>query len=148
MKFYVNYHIVVNKKKVYMNQNKKRNYKCTISIKDESIIDLFYNYFEGSKKYIVNKTNGIMYNLVICNKLFIEYLVSIGLTPNKSKTIEMKNFIFNSHFVRGVFDGDGCVRNPNIFPNRLEAKFTTGSILFKNQMVKYLNDNNIKTTVL
>ena len=128
-------------------QNKKRNYRCTISIKDESIIDLFHNYFKGSKKYIVNKTNGIMYNLVICNKIFIEYLVSLGLTPNKSKTIQMKNFEFNSHFVRGVFDGDGSVRNPKIFPNRLEAKFTTSSVLFMEQMVNYLNNNNIKTTI-
>jgi len=40
---------------------------------------------------------------------FYDFLLSIGLTPRKSKTIGSINVppIYFSHFVRGVFDGDG-----------------------------------------
>jgi len=52
------------------------------------------------------------YRIQIANKDFYEFLLSIGLTQNKSLTIgELKvpkeYFI---DFVRGVIDGDGCIR--------------------------------------
>ncbi len=52
------------------------------------------------------------YRIQIANKEFYEFLLSIGLTQNKSLTIgELKvpkeYFI---DFLRGVIDGDGCIR--------------------------------------
>lgn len=44
------------------------------------------------------------------NVLFYDFLLSIGLTPAKSKTlgpIKVPDKYF-FHFLRGVFDGDGC----------------------------------------
>jgi intein-encoded DNA endonuclease-like protein len=45
-----------------------------------------------------------------CDVLFYDYLLSIGITPNKSKTIGEikipKKYFFD--FLRGSFDGDGC----------------------------------------
>lgn len=49
------------------------------------------------------------YRVQISNVHFYEFLVSIGLTPKKSKTIgviDVPDKFFNS-FLRGVFDGDG-----------------------------------------
>lgn len=44
------------------------------------------------------------------NVFFYEFLVSVGLTPAKSKTLGPlkipRRYFF--HFLRGVFDGDGC----------------------------------------
>lgn len=44
------------------------------------------------------------------NKIFYDFLLSVGLTPAKSKTIGKlkipKEYFFD--FLRGVFDGDGC----------------------------------------
>lgn len=52
------------------------------------------------------------YRIQIANKEFYEFLLSIGLTQNKSLTIgELK--VPNEYFidfVRGVIDGDGCIR--------------------------------------
>ena len=47
------------------------------------------------------------------NVLFYDFLLSIGLTPAKSKTLGSlkvpdKHFF---HFLRGVFDGDGCTHS-------------------------------------
>lgn len=54
--------------------------------------------------------NGRYYRAQFKSVLFYNFLVSIGLTPAKSKTIgELKipnNFFFD--FLRGSFDGDGC----------------------------------------
>jgi intein/homing endonuclease len=74
------------------------------------------------------------YFLRIGNKKIYEQLTQFGLHPNKSKTITMpvipKKFL--SDFVRGYFDGDGCVyleKNPsnkNLY-KRMRVIFTSGS---------------------
>jgi len=55
----------------------------------------------GEKKYYVVQFGDV---------LFYDFLLSIGLTPNKTKTIGAvdipKEYFF--HFLRGHFDGDGC----------------------------------------
>lgn len=53
------------------------------------------------KKYFVIQIGDV---------LFYKFLLSIGLTPNKSKTIGgIKIPIkYMSDFIRGLFDGDGC----------------------------------------
>ncbi len=55
--------------------------------------------------------------------LFYEFLVSIGITPNKSKTIgEIKipdKYFFE--FLRGSFDGDGCFHS--YFDPRWKSSF-------------------------
>ncbi|MDO8489255.1 MAG: LAGLIDADG family homing endonuclease [Candidatus Omnitrophota bacterium] len=52
------------------------------------------------------------YRIQIANKGFYEFLLSIGLTQDKSLTIgklKVPNEYFID-FVRGVIDGDGCIR--------------------------------------
>lgn len=57
-------------------------------------------------------TSKQAYRIQIANKGFYEFLLSIGLTQNKSLTIgELK--VPNEYFidfVRGEIDGDGCIR--------------------------------------
>jgi intein/homing endonuclease len=68
----------------------------------------------------INNKIGFKYNgrkqeyfhIQIGNKNLYEFLVSIGLTPNKSLTLEKvkvpdKYFV---DFLRGIIDGDGCIR--------------------------------------
>jgi intein/homing endonuclease len=63
---------------------------------------------------------GIKYNSIkqksfhiqIANKNFYDFLLSVGLTQNKSLTVGSLN-IQNQYFVdflRGLIDGDGCIR--------------------------------------
>jgi intein/homing endonuclease len=57
---------------------------------------------ENDKKYFVLQFGDVR---------FVEFLDSIGITPNKSKTINVVKVPdeFFVDFLRGVIDGDGCI---------------------------------------
>ena len=63
-----------------------------------------------TEKY--NTKNQKSYHIQIGNKGFYEFLLSIGLTPNKSLTLRNIKVPgdFFADFLRGVIDGDGCIR--------------------------------------
>jgi len=81
-----------------------------------------------------------MYRLRIGSKKMFEDLLGLGLTPRKSLTIEFPKDIpvnYLSHFVRGYFDGDGCVtikmgkgKFGQPILKGLNVIFTSGSGLF------------------
>ncbi len=67
----------------------------------------------GLKLFIGKKSNGrgqTSSRVQFKNVIFYEFLLRIGLTPAKSKTLGAikvpKRYFFD--FFRGVFDGDGC----------------------------------------
>lgn len=64
--------------------------------------------FTIGNKY--NKAGSIGYRIQFKNKLFYEFLLSVGLTPRKSLTLGPlaipKEYFWD--FLRGSFDGDGC----------------------------------------
>lgn len=62
-----------------------------------------------------------------------EYLKSIGLTNNKSMTIDYKKEI-TKDFLRGVIDGDGYIRIDGT-----EVSISTGSLIFANQLKNYIS---------
>jgi hypothetical protein len=47
----------------------------------------------------------------ISSETMREHLDKIGMMPNKSLKLEYPNIIstLNRHFIRGIFDGDGCI---------------------------------------
>lgn len=90
------------------------------------------------------KYNTVGYRASFKNKKVKEYLIKLGITNNKSKTIEIK-FEFNNHFVRGVFDGDGYVKM--ITKERAAYEIATMSKLFCGQLSNYLVLSGIKHTV-
>jgi len=73
-----------------------------------------FNHCIGLRLKISAKNSGYAQNrglrVQIKNRIFYDFLVSIGFTPAKSKTLgEIK--VPNEHFydfLRGCFDGDGC----------------------------------------
>ena len=85
-----------------------------------------------SEHQIVRKTDQEIYVLTIGNKVMINDLLSLGLTPNKSLDVKFPVLRENlyGHFIRGYFDGDG-----SIFSDRKHWKlnFVSGS---KNFMTK------------
>lgn len=89
------------------------------------------------------KYNTVGYRASFKNKEVNLYLKSLGITDNKSKNIKI-NFNFDSHFIRGVFDGDGYVKL--ISKNRASYEIATMSLDFKNQLSEYLTSNNINHT--
>jgi len=55
---------------------------------------------------------GMYYQLSITNVYICKKLISLGMVQKKSKVVKFPDFIpdeFMPDFVRGVFDGDGCI---------------------------------------
>lgn len=98
------------------------------------------------------ESSGI-YRLRIGSKKMFDDLLKLGLTPRKSLTIKFPDNIPNnyfSHFVRGYFDGDGCVtikrgigKNGQSILKGIAIIFTSGSRLFleglREQACKFAN---------
>jgi hypothetical protein len=53
------------------------------------------------------------YAIFVCCKALAEQLEALGCTPAKSKTLQFPTSVpigLTQHFIRGLWDGDGCVR--------------------------------------
>lgn len=85
------------------------------------------------------------YNLRIGNKkIYQDLLLSYGLKPRKSLIIELPEIPeeFFAFFLRGYFDGDGCV---NIYRRGINQKviqvvFTSGSCVFLHKINERISD--------
>jgi len=75
------------------------------------------------------------YRIQIANKGFYEFLLSIGLMQNKSLTLGALNIQnrFFADFLRGLIDGDGCIRSwihPTNKREQWSLRIYSGSIKF------------------
>lgn len=90
----------------------------------------------------------IQYVLRIGNQKVYKSLKNLGLYPNKSLSVEFPKNIpaeYMSHFIRGYFDGDGCVyferakgKTKKLIIKRLSTIFTGGSKIFLDNLVYIL----------
>ena len=58
--------------------------------------------------------NKYRYEIHFCSKKLVSDLCLLNCTQNKSLTLQFPNFISDElmpHFIRGLFDGDGCIWN-------------------------------------
>ena len=100
-----------------------------------------------------NPKHKVGYRLQIGSKLMYKDLHSLGFTSRKSLTLGMPNIPkkYVQHFVRGYFDGDGCVyfkrlkfadrKNPRYI---LQTVFSCGSFYFLAELRKVLSHLGIK----
>lgn len=93
------------------------------------------------------KNGKTRYLLRIGSHKVYDTLTRLGLYPNKSLTVRLPAIPspYLSHFVRGYFDGDGCVyvyktrgRNRSLVARKLVVIFTSGSGLFLTDLGKVL----------
>lgn len=113
-------------------------YSCVIklSTKDENILYNIQKIFGGtityedSNGFKIKKKGTICWRII--NKDFIEYLKSIGLTNNKTYTLNISNWFNNltreqkAAFIRGCYDGDGSINIDNM--KLTDKKICTTSI--------------------
>ena len=96
--------------------------------------------------------NKLRYTLRIGNKKIYQDLVSLGLYPNKSLTVRLPLIPSEwfADFLRGYFDGDGCVSlyrtkgiTKKLIIRKLSVIFTSGSMRFLEDLLmnlaKYLD---------
>jgi hypothetical protein len=75
-----------------------------------------------------------------CDKAIKEYLIDLGITPQKSMTLKF-NMPLNRHILRGIFDGDGYARK-----EKGHFEIATASENFKIQISDFLKSVNIHHT--
>lgn len=80
------------------------------------------------------------YCVSFCNRHVANYLIKLGITPNKSKTLSI-NMPMTFPFLRGVFDGDGHITQRS--KNYTEVGIATASLIFKEQICNFLSYKDI-----
>ena len=76
------------------------------------------------------------YSVRIGNKNIYQDLIMLGLCPRKSLVINLPKIPqkYFHYFMRGYFDGDGCINIEKYEGNRMNIIFTSGSGLFLKQV--------------
>lgn len=84
------------------------------------------------------------YCVEFCSKPNWDYMNFIGITGNKSHSLKYKREI-TIDFIRGVFDGDGCVSSLNGRGARFQI--STASKCFAEQLAEFLTEYNPTLTL-
>lgn len=145
-----------------INTGKKNKYGFELSLKIDDIDHLikFNQFMQHNKNNI--KTDSYRCRWCVSNKHLWETLNSYGCTPKKSLTLEFPKLeIFKDralirHFIRGYFDGDGCISEDKIREIPLISVIGTVDVLsfiqnfiLKDDLILYQKqDNNNFTFVL
>lgn len=117
--------------------------KLVVETKDKDWMEDYKNFLNPRINLNVTqpKRGNTLYRVQVRSKGLKENLEKYGLTENKSLTLFWK-FPLTKDFVRGVFDGDGCV----VFTEKTKTpliSFCGGSLIFLEQIQHFLKDNSI-----
>lgn len=125
----------------------KRHYSVSLFSINQDIMNKFRN-FIGNKAHMYVRPTGIIqvcYNSKPTTEWFVN---TLGIPVRKALTLN-PNIPIDWDILHGYFDGDGSIRADKSRGkyNRYEMKFTTGSKIWKNRIVKFLSNNGIITHV-
>ena len=83
-------------------------FELSLGIKDIEHLNKFKRFMDYEKDII---TDGNRCRFVVTNKYLWTLLNELGCTPNKSLSLTFPDIPQNlvKHFIRGYFDGDGCI---------------------------------------
>lgn len=117
-------------------------YSVSLYSKEIEVIDKYRNYF-GKDIVKVNKSSNGIYKAYVNSKKLCEFFIQkLNITPNKSLNLN-PNIKYTNHFIRGYFDGDGCIMNSK--PNRIryEVNITSGDYNFLSKIKNILDQEDI-----
>lgn len=115
-------------------------FKSRISLglqeKDESHIDKYIKFigYDIKKSKVVKDNKYVSYRTNFRSSKTVKFLNNLGITANKSYTLEYKGDITND-FIRGVIDGDGYIRK-----NHNEISIISASPVFAKQLQESIKD--------
>lgn len=125
-----------------------------ITQKEPEILYEFKKYilYEGD---LAKSKNRNVFDIKISSSKMKSDLLSLGISPNKTMSVKYPNIPENlqNHFMRGVFDGDGCIsihHDKRDNTDRGQVNICSGSFEFINRyvdnLVKYcdVKKNNIR----
>lgn len=123
------------------NQVSKNQVRLTLSSIDSEILLKFNKILEYDRPLLYLKNNKVV-DLTINSKIISSDLVKLGCTQKKSFTITFPyNIIPDNlirHFIRGYFDGDGCISLNR--QNDVQINIT-GNTIFIGQLQEILINN-------
>lgn len=141
---------------VRMYKGRSAELRLKLSILDKNHIELFKNTIKSTHP-IKDIDSALFYNnkksiskcstFSINNKKIVTDLFKIGCVNKKSMIINFPdiNKEYFRHFIRGYFDGDGCIYTNS---NRNDLTFTSGSLIFLEQIQKIFNNElNINVNI-
>lgn len=83
-----------------------------IKLKDEDILLKFKDELKCDYSILIREFPCKSYTLQISSKTLCDALIKLGCVPNKTRVIqlpELRKDLYR-HFIRGFFDGDGCLQ--------------------------------------
>lgn len=108
-------------------------------------------YTQKSKFKNYPDKNCEMCQLRLFRKSIVEDLKQLGLTKNKSLTINYPNFLKSKEehfaFLRGIFEGDGHASIKSGKNGGFNCSISTGSINFAEGLVNFLKSVNIDSSI-
>lgn len=121
-----------------------RAYRIVLYSKEIERLESFNNFMDNIctiKKW----TSSDVYGAYFSSKDIVTYIINtFNIIPNKSLTLN-PSIDLNWQILQGYFDGDGSIRIRN---NKYgEVKFTTGSLIWKNRIKEFLNNQGIKCSI-
>jgi predicted DNA-binding protein YlxM (UPF0122 family) len=108
------------------------NAQVSIGMKEGYLLENIKKILKSEHPVKYSKSKDI-YFFGFCRKKMSDRLFELGITPNKSMKVNFPDVPdqFLSHFIRGVFDGDGSVFfDPRRKEYPLRVSFTSGSRAF------------------
>lgn len=85
--------------------------ELTLAEKDKDHVERFASFISRDLKVSYRKSTK-SYRVSVCNKEIKEDLIALGVTPQKSLTLEFCSLIpshLMHHYIRGYMDGDGSI---------------------------------------
>lgn len=120
--------------------NKPKDLKIKIHKKDIEILEAFKKSIKSESPIKIEKDGAVSFS--IGSKKICSDLIKLNCTPSKSLTLIPPNNIPNKlirHFIRGYFDGDGCI---SVIAGK--EKKRTAFILGTKEMLLYFNKHFVK----
>lgn len=126
-----------------------------LTLKDKEHIEKFKTFLSSDhkiaeRKIVLNDKEFISYRISFKDKHIVESLKSYGCVPNKTFKMNIPNIcneLFR-HWLRGYFDGDGCIRIGGERKHQSYITFSSGNIEILNDICTYINKNLNVTTDL
>lgn len=130
--------------------NNRNTVEIALCEKDKKHLEKFKNFIQSEHKICFHPNDmGNSYRISIRDDDLKQDLINLGCVPQKSLILtfpseEKVNKLLVKHFIRGYFDGDGCVCKTE----KTEYIDLLGTFEFLSSVKNILDDENIKTTMV
>jgi hypothetical protein len=127
-------------------------YQMAISLLEEDlyILESFKKTIKSEHKISQMKTNNEknQFRIAVSGKRFVGHLINQGCVKNKTKVLTYPTIppTFQNHFIRGFFDGDGCIY-VNKKNNQAKVTIVSASKLFLDELKNILKNESIDSSI-